>query len=552
MHPPSPPLPPSTWFLVARATAARGDLPGAVIALRKAMAERPADAASQALYANITTVAGRVDLALTHFARAVALDPLDAVSWLVCAEHLFGQFAWAQAGRFLRRAAAAQPGAARILRRLGAMLRDLGEPVPALAWYDRALAVSRDEATERDSLLTLLYVPDVPPAARLARHRAYAARHAPDRPRPPARSHTGRGEGRRLHVGYLSSGFFAHPTGAVTARLIEAHDRNRFEISLFAHVAAEDPTSARMARAADRWINVQGEAPDVIASRMREAGIDILVGLCGRYDPVVWPVAALRPAPVQIAFHDTATSGMAAFDHLVSDAVLSPRHGGEGATERLLRLPSFPLHELPPDAPAVSALPAARSGRITFGSLNSASKLNDGVVALWARVLSAVPGSRLLIKAPALSSPRMAARLRAAFAGAGIVSDRIELLAGYVEGQAALLSLYDRIDIGLDTFPYAGGMTTFEALCQGVPVVTLADRDMVGRWGATLAIHAGHPGLVADTPESFVAIARGLACDLSALARLRARLRGDFLASPLCDAGLKARHLERAYLRMCA
>jgi len=94
-------------------------------------------------------------------------------------------------------------------------------------------------------------------------------------------------------------------------------------------------------------------------------------------------------------------------------------------------------------------------------------------------------------------------------------------------------------------------MTTFEALCQGVPVVTLADRDMVGRWGATLAIHAGHPELVAGTPESFVAIARRLAGDLPALARLRVRLRGDFLASPLCDAGLKARHLERAYLRMC-
>jgi len=547
VHPPSPPLPPSTWHLVARAFAARGDLPGAVIALRKAMVERPADAAAQAFYANITTVAGRVDLALSHFSRAVAIDPQDSVSWLVCAEHLFNQFAWRQAERCLRRAAAAQPGSARILRRLGVTLRELGEPGPALVWYDRALAVTRDEATERDSLLTLLYVPDVPRAERLARHRAYGARHAPDRPRPAPRSRAGR----RLHVGYLSSGFFAHPTGAVTARLIEAHDRGRFEISLFAHVAAEDATSARMARAADRWINVQGRPPAAIADVIREAGVDILVGLCGRYDPVVWPIAALRPAPVQVAFHDTATSGMAAFDHLVSDAILSPRDGREGATERLLRLPSFPLHELPPGAPDVSALPAARSGTVTFGSLNNSSKLNDGVLGLWAQVLAALPGSRLLIKAPALSSPRMAARLDAAFARAGVAADRVELLPGYVEGQTALLSLYARIDIALDTFPYAGGMTTFEALCQGVPVVTLADRDMVGRWGATLAIHAGHPELVADTPESFVAIARRLAGDLPALARLRVRLRGDFLASPLCDAGLKARHLERAYLRMC-
>ena len=94
-------------------------------------------------------------------------------------------------------------------------------------------------------------------------------------------------------------------------------------------------------------------------------------------------------------------------------------------------------------------------------------------------------------------------------------------------------------------------MTTFEALCQGVPVVTLAGRDMVGRWGATLAIHSGHPGLVAETEEAYVGIARQLAGDLEGLAALRARLRADFLASPLCDARLKARHLERAYRRMC-
>ena len=94
-------------------------------------------------------------------------------------------------------------------------------------------------------------------------------------------------------------------------------------------------------------------------------------------------------------------------------------------------------------------------------------------------------------------------------------------------------------------------MTTFEALCQGVPVVTLADRDMVGRWGASLAIHAGHPELVAATPEAYVGIACRLVADLGGLAALRARLRQDFLASPLCDARLKARHLERAYRLMC-
>ena len=308
--------------------------------------------------------------------------------------------------------------------------------------------------------------------------------------------------------------------------------------------------SRRLQAASDRWVDVLGQRPEEISDAIRASGADILVVLAGRYDPVAWPVAALRPAPVQVAFHDTATSGMAALDHLIVDAVLSPRDGPAEAVERLLRLPSFPLHELDPLAPPVAPLPASASGRITFGSLNNSAKLNDRVLALWARVMVAVPDSRLLIKAPMLASRGMAERVRRRFAEAGVDLGRIELVPGYTGSRRALLQVYDRIDIGLDTFPYSGGMTTFEAMCQGVPVVTLADRYMVGRWGATLAIHAGHPDLVAMTPDAFVATARRLAGDVPALAARRARLRSDFLASPLCDARLKARHLERAYRRM--
>ena len=198
----------------------------------------------------------------------------------------------------------------------------------------------------------------------------------------------------------------------------------------------------------------------------------------------------------------------------------------------------------------MAPLPALAADRLTFGSLNNSAKLNDRVLTLWARVLQAVPEARLLIKAPVLASRRLAGRVRDVFARAGVADDRLELLAGYTDARRDLLKIYDRIDIGLDTFPYSGGMTTFEAMCQGVPVVTLADRSMVGRWGATLAIHAGHPDLVAETEDAFVAVARRLAGDLPALAAQRARFRRDFLSSPLCDARLKARHLERAFRRM--
>lgn len=543
LHPSSP----ETQLTLAAAAGIAGDGRMAARAFRRGLALAPSIALAHNQFGHLSAMVGRIDLALTHLARAVALDDFDAMAWTALADHLLGQLAFSQTERCLRRAIAASPASIHALLPFANLLRDLGEPAEALRWFDRIVAIDADERSTRHSLLLMLYHPDLSPEARFARHRAYALTHFPSLPRPPARP----AAGRRRHIGYLSAGFFDHPTAAVTTRLLECHDRSAFEVTLFAHVGKPDAMSLRLQRTVDRWVDVDGMPPAAIAETIRAAGIDILVLLAGRYDPVAWPVAALRPAPVQVAFHDTATSGMAAIDHLVTDAVLSPRHGRERSTERLLRLPSLPLHELPAYAPPAGPLPALAAGHVTFGSLNAASKLNDKVLRLWGRVMATVPSARLIIRAPALASPRLAARVMARLAEAGVDGTRVTLVSAYTDSRQNLLQSYDRIDIGLDTFPYAGGMTTFEAMCQGVPVVTLAGDSMVGRWGATLAVHAGHPELVAETEEAYVEIARRLAADPERLARLRARLRGDFLASPLGDARLKARHLERAYRRMC-
>jgi len=72
---------------------------------------------------------------------------------------------------------------------------------------------------------------------------------------------------------------------------------------------------------------------------------------------------------------------------------------------------------------------AARSQRptSTFGSFNRLPKLAPPVIALWSRVLGAVPGSRLLLKNAALVDARTRERLLALFGAHGIGHDRIEL-----------------------------------------------------------------------------------------------------------------------------
>jgi predicted O-linked N-acetylglucosamine transferase (SPINDLY family) len=111
-------------------------------------------------------------------------------------------------------------------------------------------------------------------------------------------------------------------------------------------------------------------------------------------------------------------------------------------------------------------------------------------------------------------------------------------------------ALYDRIDVGLDPFPYGGGTTTLDALWMGVPVVTLVGRTAVGRAGLSILSNAGLPELVARTPEEYLSIAAGLATDVPRLAELRTGLRARLQRSPLTDAARFAGHIEAAYRTM--
>jgi len=195
------------------------------------------------------------------------------------------------------------------------------------------------------------------------------------------------------------------------------------------------------------------------------------------------------------------------------------------------------------EAPPVGPLPALAAGHVTFGSLAFPAKVNDAVVAVWARILTALPDARLLLKHPGFNDPPSAARLRGAFAARGIAGDRILLEGG--APRAEFLATYQRIDVSLDTFPYNGGLTTCEALWMGVPVVTCPGRTFAGRHALSHLSNAGFTETIAADLDQYVDIAVRLAADLPRLAELRAGLRQRVAASPLCDGRRFAANLLR-------
>ena len=111
------------------------------------------------------------------------------------------------------------------------------------------------------------------------------------------------------------------------------------------------------------------------------------------------------------------------------------------------------------------------------------------------------------------------------------------------------LATYNRIDIGLDPFPYNGGTTTMEALWQGVPVLSFDGDRWAARQGASLLHAAGLDGFVARDEAGYVArgieLGRGFDGE-------RATMRERLAASPMMDTASFARAMERVYERVAA
>ena len=340
---------------------------------------------------------------------------------------------------------------------------------------------------------------------------------------------------RLLRIGYVSRNFSLHSVGYFVEPVIAGHARERYRVYCYYTHAQADETTQRISRLADVWRHVHADSPDALAQRVRDDRIDILVDLAGHTKLNHLAAFARRPAPVQVTWLGYPdTTGLDAIDYRITDAIADrPPLADTRHSERLLRVgPPFLCYRPPDNSPPVA--PREAEGPVVFGSCNVLHKVNLPLIALWARILKAVPGSRLLLKSRLLQSDEVVGRVLESFAAAGIAPDRLELR-GWAPHRVEHLSAYHDIDIALDTYPYNGTTTTCEALWMGVPVITLAGDVHMSRVGASLITAAGFEDLVASDARAYVEAAVALARDPARRRALRSTMRERLRASPLLD-----------------
>jgi predicted O-linked N-acetylglucosamine transferase (SPINDLY family) len=483
--------------------------------------------------------------AQADFDAALALSPELEVAWRWKAQTAMLSGNQAEAMLACKRLLDQDPRSAIGLTLMGASLGSQGEIAAAIAHFDRAIEVAPDH---EDAITKKIFALDFLPATDFAMQQAarkywwdaIGARLAARK--PAARSLD---PDRRLVVGYVSSDFRGHSVAFCVLPVLRHHDHAKFEVICYSCSLLEDAFTAVFRSHADRWVDASRLSDDELADRIEADGVDILVDLSGHTAGNRLTVFARKPAPIQVtAWGSGSATGLPTIDYFFADPVAIPQAARPLFAEKVHDLPAVISTE-PITEPRPGPLPMLRNGYVTFGVFNRIDKISDDALRLWSALMRGVPGSKIIVKNSALDDQLLREALAGRFVAHGIAEGAATFMGASARNEH--LRAFEQVDISLDPFPQNGGISTWESLYMGVPVVAKLGNSAASRVAGALLKAVGLHGWVAGDDDGYVAIAKEFATQPSHLERLRAELPAMIARSAAGDVEVYTRKVEDGY-----
>lgn len=490
------------------------------------------------------------------FSKALALKPTSAEALMnVCSfKVLEGKID--EALPFGLAAIQIAPGYSDAYVSLGRLFQDAGEIEKSIESYQKAIELNPANHTAAHNMLftsnySIKLSTDEISSLHLEWGQKFSRAGCPPRMHKPAGSYSSDPKSpkfRRLRVGYIGPDFNLHSVSFFSDALFRYTNKLAVRNTVFFSSNRSDFKTQEFKNMADEWVDIYGKSAADVADLITRCEIDVLIELAGHTASNRLDVMSLRPAPVQVTYLGYPNStGLPTIDYRICDSLTDPETSTQRFSERLLRLNRCFIAYRPivADVP-VSPSPCFSCGYITFGTFNNLSKINSTVLTIWAKILLAVPHSRLLLKSKCYTSREIQQRIISHFETFGVLSNRI-LMSGMVPDNRAHLAAYGQLDIALDVFPYAGTTTTCETLWMGVPTVALRGNCHACNVGVSLLTAVGCPQWIAGTAEQYMydrnfasshsqftsdfrSIACSLANDREALRGVRSTLRERMIA----------------------
>ena len=498
----------------------RGDIQGAVSSLRRAIELQSDLAGAHHNFGNALKMQGLLREAVLSYERAISLAP--------------------EAGD--------------VYNNLAETYKDQGRIELAVETFELVLARGRSPVVFSNLLCLYGMTRHISPEAEKAVAEQWEKGALTETERVFARQRAPRGSGtfpaaarggRPLRLGIVSADLGSHAVAYFLEPILETLDRSRFHLTLFSTLKREGSRATHLRSLADKYVSVGCLADNAAADQIRAEQIDVLVDATGHTAGGRPGIFAHRAAPVQCAYLGyTGTTGLTEMDWVFGERSLAAHF-----TERVWELPSPGTCYRGDTSLPESTWRPDPTGTIWLGCLCRYIKIREETLDLWSKVLHALPEAKLLLEDGAVCEEQTHQRIVGLLTDRGIAEERVTFIP-YIQGHERHMGHHNRVDIGLDTLPYNGGTTTFDALWMGVPCVALEGDSAAARMGSVLLKAFDRPQWVAGNEEEYVAIVCALARDVEYRQTERKSQRARMEVSPLCDAIGATRALEVAFERM--
>lgn len=353
-------------------------------------------------------------------------------------------------------------------------------------------------------------------------------------------------ESRKLRVGILSPDMCLHSLAFLVVQpLVNFTKVTPHELYIYHLRATTDSVTEQLAKSVTKFVHVHGKSDEQIVTAITDDKIDVLIDLSGYTAETRLSVFCRQPAPVQMGWISgmMTPTGLNCIPYFLTDAYMQPEHVPPELCTPIIAKTALTYHTLREKELEIGPQPCDRVGYVSFASFNNPCKINSEVLRAWARILHAVPKSRLHLKT---YSSLDTARIYEALVAAGIDASRLVLMPPLPSGTDVQMYYSQHVDIFLDSWPCSGCLTTIEAMWMGVPVVSYYQDIFCSRQTHSILNNVGIADLSFPTVDGYVEAAAKLAHDRGRLRKLRAGLRAQITASPLHDYAGMAQELGKA------
>jgi len=340
---------------------------------------------------------------------------------------------------------------------------------------------------------------------------------------------------KKINIGFHSADIRSqHSVTYFLKTVLLNYNKSKYSIYIYDGNKSEqvDSTTKEFKSYVDNFTNIRNMDDIQVINLIRNDKIDILVDLMGLISNHRLSLYKNRLAPIQVTWCGFQnTTGIKEMDYIIVDRNLIFEDEKELYSEKILYMDNIWNCHAGLSIPRLqNSAPMIKNKFITFGSFNNYNKINDNVIDVWSKILKKIKNSKLVLKS---SNASFRSAMKAKFQKKNILNS-VEFLS-YKRSFEDHLKEYKKIDIALDTFPYNGVTTSFEAIWMGVPVLTVKGFNYNSRSGESINKNLEVQELIAKDENDYITKAINFEKNIDSLEEVRKKVFNNALNSPLFD-----------------